>query len=198
MQNISPFFRYGLIYFTMGLWLAGGMVWGDDLLDPLYRPPVDYNHVLVERVLSANSLLLKNKERVKLIGLKAPEVSSRTLADEKFKHIEYRKDSLSTSPIYIPESKVDPQVPVTTRAYQFTRELLLGKQVRLEFDVQNKDDDFFTLAYVYLPDGTFVNQEILRQGYAILNIIPPNTKYADILRAAYQESRTEKRGLQSE
>ena len=174
------------------------MVWGDELLDPLYRPPVDYNHVLVERVLSANSLLLENKERVKLIGLKAPEVSRRTLTDEKFKKIEYRKETLSTSPSYIPESKVDPQVPVTTRAFEFTKELLQKKIVRLEFDVQNKDDDFNTLAYVYLPDGTFVNQEILRQGYAILNIIPPNTRHAAALREAYQESRTEKRGLQSE
>jgi len=198
MKSTCHFVHWRFLLIILGLLWGSGIVLGDEIIDPLYKPAVDYKNVRVEKILGANSLLLENRERVKLIGLKAPEVSSRTLADERFKHIEYQKDSLSTSPNYIPERKVDPQVPVTTRAYQFTKELLLGKHVRLEFDAQNKDDDFYTLAYVYLPDGTFVNQEILRQGYAILNIIPPNTKYADILREAYQESRTEKRGLQSE
>jgi len=191
------FFHHIFLFLIFTL-LPSGVASSDELTDPMYKPSVDYTHVRVEKVLSANSLLLENRERVRLIGLKAPEVSKRTLAEEKFKNIEYRKETLSTSPSYIPENIVDPQVPVTARAFQFTKEFLQGKYVRLEFDVQNKDDDFNTLAYVYLPDGTFVNQEILRQGYAILNIIPPNTRHAAVLREAYQESRAEKRGLQSE
>ena len=34
----------------------------------------------------------------------------------------------------------------------FTRELLEGQHVRLEFDNEKKDDDYFTLAYVFLKD----------------------------------------------
>lgn len=37
--------------------------------------------------------------------------------------------------------------------------------VRLEFDAERKDRFGRTLAYVYLPDATFLNAEIVKQGY---------------------------------
>jgi micrococcal nuclease len=40
-----------------------------------------------------------------------------------------------------------------------------GKAVRLEYDWQSKDKYGRTLAYVYLTDGTFLNAEIIKQGY---------------------------------
>jgi hypothetical protein len=40
-----------------------------------------------------------------------------------------------------------------------------GKRVRLEYDQQRQDKYGRTLAYVYLENGTFVNAEIIRQGY---------------------------------
>jgi len=45
-----------------------------------------------------------------------------------------------------------------------------GKRVRLEFDQANahighKDRYKRTLAYVFLEDGTFLNAEIVKQGY---------------------------------
>jgi len=51
------------------------------------------------------------------------------------------------------------------------------------------------LAYVYLKDGTFVNAEIVKQGYASLMTFPPNVKYADLFLKLYQEARKNKRGL---
>jgi cytoskeletal protein CcmA (bactofilin family) len=38
-------------------------------------------------------------------------------------------------------------------------------RVRFEFDVERKDHFGRTLAYVYLPDGPFLNAEIVKQGY---------------------------------
>ena len=37
--------------------------------------------------------------------------------------------------------------------------------VRLEFDVERKDRFGRTLAYIHLPDGRFLNAEIVKQGY---------------------------------
>ena len=66
-----------------------------------------------------------------------------------------------------PETK-DPRKPVqyfAEEAYQFTKNLVEGKQVKLMFDQQRKDRHGRTLAYVFLPDGTCVNSTIIRQGY---------------------------------
>jgi micrococcal nuclease len=56
-------------------------------------------------------------------------------------------------------------------ALGFAERTLLGKEVRLEFDVPgelNKDDSGQTLAYVYTRDGTLVNAEMLKQGFAFV------------------------------
>ncbi|MBF0510702.1 MAG: thermonuclease family protein, partial [Candidatus Omnitrophica bacterium] len=53
-------------------------------------------------------------------------------------------------------------------------------------------------AYVYLPEGQMANAELLRKGFVRLRIVPPNVKYADKLRQAYQEAKREKRGLEGE
>ena len=149
-----------------------------------FQDQSEYQELLVVRVVSANTLVLENRERVVLIGLRAPEPPPR-------KEVEVDQHNIIVK-------KIDPEKSLEELSYNFAKDLLEGKKVRLEFDVQPKDDEFNTLAYVFLPDGTMANAEILRQGYADLRTIPPNTKYADQLRAAYQEARKEKRGLQGQ
>ncbi|MFA5005554.1 MAG: thermonuclease family protein, partial [Candidatus Omnitrophota bacterium] len=73
--------------------------------------------------------------------------------------------------------------------------LVEGKKVKLEFDIERRDRYGRLLAYAYLEDGTFVNAEIIRQGYASLMTYPPNVKYADMFLKLYQEARVNKRGL---
>ncbi len=51
------------------------------------------------------------------------------------------------------------------------------------------------MAYVYLEDGTFVNAELVRQGYAQLLTIPPNVKHADLFVQLQKEAREAGRGL---
>ena len=70
-----------------------------------------------------------------------------------------------------------------------------GKEVRLEYDVQRRDRYRRLLAYVYLEDGTFVNAELLRQGYAQLLTIPPDVKYVDLFVRLQKEAREAGRGL---
>lgn len=81
---------------------------------------------------------------------------------------------------------------------KFTTGLVLGKDVRLEFDVQKKDRYGRLLAYVYLEDGTFVNAEIIKQGYGSPMTVPPNVKYAELFRKLYQEARGANEGSGSE
>lgn len=57
------------------------------------------------------------------------------------------------------------------RALSFIEKMLLGQDVRLEFDTgtgRNKDDSGQTLAYVYTRDGTLVNGEMVKQGLAFV------------------------------
>lgn len=65
-------------------------------------------------------------------------------------------------------------------ASEWTTNLLTGKQVYLEYDVENEDNYGRTLAYVYLDDGkTMVNRLLLENGLAQVMTVQPNSKYAD-------------------
>ncbi len=143
-----------------------------------------YQQVKIRKVLTADTILLDNleNERVKLIGLKAP-------AKPRQKNIQ--KDQYG----FVIEDD-DPTTSLEETAFNFAKELLEGKYVRLEFDHQKNSDDFDTLAYVFLEDETFVNELLLSLGYAHFKSISPNKKYETRLRAAYQQARQEKRGLQ--
>lgn len=80
-----------------------------------------------------------NHERVRFIGVDTPEVR-------------------------------DPRKPVQCfgrAASNFTKQLIGDSDVRLEADPENSNRDRYDrlLRYIYLPDGTLVNAEIIKQGY---------------------------------
>lgn len=88
--------------------------------------------------------------------------------------------------------------PLYEEAKAFTERLTLNKPVRLESDVVPVDQYNRVLAYVYLEDGTFVNLEIIRQGYGQVYVIPPNVAHADEFHQAQREARENRRGLWKE
>lgn len=73
--------------------------------------------------------------------------------------------------------------------------LLKGKRVRLVSDVDSLDRYGRTLSYVYLEDGTFVNAELMKNGFAMVMTIPPNVKYADLFVKLQRDARKRSRGL---
>ena len=80
-----------------------------------------------------------------------------------------------------PETKI-PDVPVECfgpEAAARTSELLpVGTQVRLERDIVGRDDYGRMLAYVHrLDDDLFVNETLVREGFARLLFIRPNFAY---------------------
>jgi micrococcal nuclease len=80
-------------------------------------------------------------------------------------------------------------------ASEANRRLVEGKTVRLVFDVQQRDRYGRLLAYVYLPDGTFVNAALIEQGYAQVMTIPPNVRHQDLFVRLSREAREASRGL---
>ncbi len=77
----------------------------------------------------------------------------------------------------------------------YLTKLLQNRKVTLETDISPKDRYGRTLAYVYLSDGTFVNAEMVKQGYATIMTVPPNIKYAEVFARLQAEAREHKRGL---
>ena len=106
-------------------------------------------------------------EKVRLIGVDTPEVDSRR-----------------------------PVELFGREASEFTRRLSLGKDVRLDQDPQGDTRDTYgrLLRYVYLPDGTLLNAEIIRQGYGHAYTRFPYAKL-ESFRALEREAREAGRGL---
>jgi micrococcal nuclease len=70
--------------------------------------------------------------------------------------------------------------------------------VRIERDVEARDDYGRLLGYVYrADDGLFVNLEIVAQGYAALLTFPPNVAHVDEFVAAARAAERENLGLWS-
>lgn len=76
--------------------------------------------------------------------------------------------------------------------------LLLGNEVRMEYDVDRRDRYGRLLAYVYLDDGTFVNAELIKNGFAMVMTVPPNVKFAEEFLELQIEARNSERGLWSQ
>jgi len=182
-----------LIIFTCLILFCPSNVSSGTNLDFLFKDAAQYQDVIVDEIRSTDTILLREgvgekREVLKLIGLRAPEAP-------KSKKADHDRDQYG----FVNKKEVSPLTPIEEQAYDFVKELLEGQHVRIEFDSDKKAENYATYAYVFLlDDDTFVNTEILSQGFAHLQIRPPNTKYAKQLREAYKEARFEKRGLQGE
>ncbi|MBI2172776.1 MAG: thermonuclease family protein [Candidatus Aenigmarchaeota archaeon] len=73
------------------------------------------------------------------------------------------------------------------------KELILKKDVDVERDIEDKDRYKRSLRYIFL-NGTFVNELLVREGYAYLYFIEPNSRYNDALKEAAQAAKAGKTG----
>lgn len=85
--------------------------------------------------------------------------------------------------------------PFAREAKEYVQRLTENKWVRLDQDVQKKDRYHRVLAYIYLLDGTFLNAELVKGGFAVVDTYPPNVKHVELLLKLQQEARDNKRGL---
>lgn len=128
------------------------------------KPAPGYRHCA--RVIDGDTIELDAGERVRLIGVNTPENAD-------------------------PRREVRQMAAAAT---DFTRRLCEGRRVRLEYDWERQDRYGRTLGYVFLEDGTFVNAEIVRQGYGHAYTRFP-FRYLEDFRAYEREARAAGRGL---
>ncbi len=121
----------------------------------------------VARVIDGDTLELAGRERVRLIGVDAPE----------------------NAPAGSPDAILADQ------ATAFVTRLAAGQRVRLELEPGSPHDVYGrTLAYVFLPGGDHLNLEIVRAGHARALTRFPFARI-DEFRAAEREARAARRGL---
>lgn len=120
--------------------------------------PVKENLYKVVRVVDGDTFVVDfngKEEKVRLIGIDTPE---------------------SVHP------DADRNTAAGVTASDYTKALLKGKSVELEFDVQERDKYGRLLAYAYV-DGYMLNKKLLEDGYAVVSTYPPNVKYVDVFKA---------------
>lgn len=124
----------------------------------------------VDSVTDGDTIRLTNGERVRYIGIDAPELWE----------------------------SVETMSQAGRAAKRQNEKLVAGKRVLLALDRQKRDRFGRLLAYVHTKDGTFVNAELLRAGYAGTLRVPPNTKHSEEFERLLAEARAQKRGLWAE
>ena len=136
---------------------AGGLGMDSSLLELLLvlsTAKMGGRHV-VKKVLDGRTLLLDNNERVRLMGVQLEE------------------GLLSDRLCEGASGSAEPQDVTQTVQYQamaFAEKRLQGKRVRVEYEHANsplmvREREGERLAYVFLEDGTFVNAEMIKEGY---------------------------------
>ena len=125
------------------------------------------NLILVNRIIDGDTIELANGEKVRYIGINTPELDSH---NSKIRQIAYQAKDKNT-------------------------ELVLGKMVELQKDISERDKYGRLLRYVYLEDGTFINLELVQQGFAYASAYPPDIAHQAEFEAAQQQAREQKIGL---
>ncbi|MDD4910642.1 MAG: thermonuclease family protein [Candidatus Omnitrophica bacterium] len=139
--------------------------------------------VLVKRVVDGDTVVLSDGERVRLIGIDTPEMHESNKLYRDARRTRRDVEAIKRS---------------GKESYLFTKGLLEGKRVRLEFDVERRDRYGRLLAYVFLEDGTMANARIIEEGFAQVYTFPPNVKYTDELLRLERQARQRGRGLWKE
>ncbi|MFT7507211.1 MAG: micrococcal nuclease [Acidimicrobiales bacterium] len=118
-------------------------------------------------VVDGDTLDVENEVRIRLLGIDAPEKGT----------------------CYYSESHI------------YLQELVNGVNVRLEKDISGADRYDRLLRYIYVPsndireDDVFINETMLREGYAKVLAIAPDNRYRDLFSSAQEEAKKDARGL---
>lgn len=73
-----------------------------------------------------------------------------------------------------------------------------ASKISLEYDIERRDKYGRILAYIWTEDRKMLNEEMMKNGCAVLFTFPPNVRYAERLRAAQKKAQEQKAGLWGE
>lgn len=129
---------------------------------------VEYGQpIKVEQAIDGDTIVLANGDHLRYIGIDTPE-------------------------------EFDQRKPVqcfAKEAAEKNKELVEGKAIKFYKDINARDIYNRWLGFVYLDDGTFVNLELVKQGYAFAYNYKPDVSKAAEFKAAEDYARTNKLGL---
>jgi micrococcal nuclease len=121
----------------------------------------------VAEVVDGDTVILGTGQRVRLLGIDAPEL----------------------------EREGRPADFLAHKAKRVLTDLAQGKRVRLEYGQLRYDRYGRTLAFLILPDGTNLSRELVRRGLAHVYTVPPNMLLRGDLLAAQREAMEARRGV---
>ncbi len=121
----------------------------------------------VKWVNDGDTIVLINGLRVRYIGINAPEIDHENQKAE----------------------------PYGYKARAFNKDLVLAQKIRLEFDEERYDRYGRLLAYIFLSDGSLLNQRMLQNGYAYYLHKMPNVKRSKLLIKTQQDAMKAKKGI---
>jgi micrococcal nuclease len=131
------------------------------------EPAAPPQAALVVRIVDGDTLVLAGGIKVRVLGIDAPEM----------------------------ERDGRPADFLAHKAKAALSELTLNRQIDLSYDRLRYDHYGRLLAYLWLPDHTLVNAELVRRGLARVYLITPNMRYQKILLEAQQEAIAAQRGV---
>lgn len=128
--------------------------------------------IKVSKVIDGDTIQLENGQTVRYIGIDTPE-------------------------LHHPKKKLQ---CFGKEAKEKNKELVEGKLVKLEKDISETDRYWRLLRYVFVPttaspSGEFVNEILVREGYAYAATFPPDVKYSEYLISLENQARENNRGL---
>ncbi len=131
-------------------------------------PEAASREATVRRVVDGDTLVVGRRERVRLVGVDAPEIAHRNRTAE----------------------------PYGAEAAAFATRLAAGQRVQLHFDAEAGEKDRYgrTLAYVTLADGTSLNLALIASGHAEAYHALPYERRTEFL-AAEREACEQRLGL---
>ena len=163
--NLKPAYKFPVLIFLL---LACGNITSCHS----YKGKGAHQYYQVTKVVDGDTFWVNDGtekgKKVRLIGVDAPET---------------RRTARKEVGYYSQESK------------KYLTDMLLDQEVRLEYDVDPTDRYGRTLAYAYLKEGTFVNAELVKQGFAMVMTVPPNVRFAEEFLNLQIEARKKQRGL---
>jgi endonuclease YncB( thermonuclease family) len=125
--------------------------------------------IRVRWVADGDTIVLTDGERVRYAGINAPEVAH----------------------------DGEPGEPLGDEAREFNQKLVLDRWLNLELAENSRDHYGRLLAYVFLEDGTFVNGELVQQGYAHLIRRQTRVHYWERLLNLQRQALKKKKGIWS-
>ncbi len=125
--------------------------------------------VNVQWISDGDTIVLEGGQRVRYNGINAPEIA----------HEDHGKRA----------------EPHGNTAKRFNIKLVKAKKVRLEFDIERRDRYGRLLAYVFLPDDTFVNVEMVANGVAYFLPGTANNRYGKLFLKAQREAMSARKGM---